>query len=253
MTGEGKYIYCIIGSDEARDFGPIGIGGRGDIVSTISYRDLSVVMSDSPVTKYVLSRENLMAHERVIEKVMENYTVLPVRFCTIAASAEEVRSLLRKRYTEFKHLLRDMDDKIELGLKAFWKKMDLIFGEITKENGGIRRLKEKMAARPSNQTYSDMISLGKIVKEALQEKKEAEAGKIMGIFKRTSVDFRINENHGDNMFLNAAFLVDRGREKEFDNLLDEIRENHNERIKLSYVGPVPPFNFVNIVVEWDNG
>lgn len=253
MTGEGKYIYCIIGSDEARDFGPIGIGSQGNLVSTISYRDISGVISDSPVTKYVLSRENLIAHEKVIEKVMENYTVLPVRFCTIATSAEEIRSLLRKRYTEFKHLLKDMDHKIELGLKAFWENMDQIFREIVKENERIRRLKENIVARPSGQTYTNKISLGKMIQEALQIKKEAEARKVMGIFKRVSFDFHVNESHGDNMFLNAAFLVDKSREKEFDSLAAEFRANHNGRIKLNYVGPVPPFNFVNIVIEWDKG
>jgi len=120
MPGEGKYVYCIIESNEGRNFGPIGIGERGDIVSTIGYNDISAVISSSPMTKYVINRENMMAHERVIEVVMKDYTVLPVRFCTIASSAEEVRTLLRRRYSEFKGLLRDMDNKVEMGLKAIW-------------------------------------------------------------------------------------------------------------------------------------
>ncbi len=90
MSQEGKYLYCIIGANEGRNFGPIGIGNRDDVVSTIGYRDLSGVISNSPMAKYVISRENLMAHEKVIEKVMQDYTVLPVRFCTIATSAEEI-------------------------------------------------------------------------------------------------------------------------------------------------------------------
>ena len=47
MAGEGKYIYCIIATNEGRSFGPIGIGGRGDIVSTIGYEGLSAVISNS--------------------------------------------------------------------------------------------------------------------------------------------------------------------------------------------------------------
>jgi hypothetical protein len=52
------------------------------------------------------------------------------------------------------------------------------------------------------------------------------------------------------MFLNAAFLVDKGREKEFDNRVDELERSYGDRVKFKYVGPVPPFNFVNIVVKW---
>ena len=97
MVEEGKYIYCIIGTNEGRNFGPIGIGGRGDIVSTIGYEDLSAVISNFPLDKYVVNKENLIAHEKVVEEVMKNYTVLPMRFCTVASSAEEVRNLLRKK------------------------------------------------------------------------------------------------------------------------------------------------------------
>src|SRR4030042_270299 len=117
LMKEGKYIYCIIETKIERNFGPIGIGGRGDEVSAISYRDLGMVISNSPMTKYVISRENLLALERVVDEVMKEFTVLPVRFCTIASSADEMRNLLDSRYREFKNLLRDMDHKIELGTK----------------------------------------------------------------------------------------------------------------------------------------
>jgi len=123
MAKEGKYIYCIIGGNEGRNFGPIGIGKRGDIVSTIGLNDISAVISSSVVTKYVINPENLTAHEKVIEEVMKDYTVLPLRFCTIANSAEEIRTFLRRRYGEFKGMLRDMDNKVELGLKGRWTNM----------------------------------------------------------------------------------------------------------------------------------
>jgi hypothetical protein len=139
LMEEGKYIYCIIETKAERNFGPIGIGGSGDEVTTLSHKDLSMVISNSPMTKYVVSQENLLAHEKVIEEVMKEFTVLPVRFCTIASSVDEVRNLLDRRYREFKNLLRDMDHKVELGVKALWKNMHTIFKEIVQENQGIKR------------------------------------------------------------------------------------------------------------------
>ncbi|MDP2279985.1 MAG: GvpL/GvpF family gas vesicle protein, partial [Nitrospirota bacterium] len=65
MIKEGKYIYCIIGTKQERHFDPIGIGGRGDEVSTIGYDDLSMVVSGHPMTKFVVNRENMLAHEKV--------------------------------------------------------------------------------------------------------------------------------------------------------------------------------------------
>jgi len=128
MEKEGKYIYCIIATSQERNFGPIGIGERGDDVLTIGYNDLSMVMSNHPIVKFVVNRENMLAHEKVIEEVMKEFDgVLPVRFGTIASSADEIRNLLDRRYREFKTLLRDMDHKVELGVKGIWKDMDVIF------------------------------------------------------------------------------------------------------------------------------
>ena len=250
MAKEGKYVYCIIESNEGRNFGPIGIGQRGDIVSTIGFDDISTVISSSPMTKYVINRENMTAHEKVIEEVMKDYTVLPVRFCTIAASAEEVRTLLRRRYSEFKGLLRDMDNKVEMGLKALWKDMNRIFHEIAEENQEVRRLKKKAGGKPGKTDNKLKITLGKAVKGALEAKKVGEAEKILSTFKRTAVDVRTNDVFGDNMFLNAAFLIDRSREKEFDFMVEDLVEKYKDQANFKYVGPAPPFNFVNIVVKW---
>ncbi|MCG2820283.1 MAG: GvpL/GvpF family gas vesicle protein, partial [Candidatus Atribacteria bacterium] len=95
MEKEGKYIYCIIDTKQERNFGPIGIGGRGDEVLTIGYDDLSMIVSSCPMTKFIVSRENMLAHMRVIEKVMNEFdSVLPVRFGTVAFNADEIRNLL---------------------------------------------------------------------------------------------------------------------------------------------------------------
>ncbi len=249
MMEEGKYIYCIIEGREGRNFGPIGIGRRGDVVSTIGYEDLSAVISNFPMGKYVVSKENLITHEKVVEEVMKDYTVLPMRFCTVASSAEEVRGLLRKRYSELKGLLKDMDNKIELGVKAFWKDMKVIFQEIVDENKKIRPFKERIAKKSFKESYAGRISLGKMVKAALEAKKDEEGRRIINVLKRISYDFRINETRGDEMLINAAFLMDRAREKEFDNRMDELDEKYSQRIRFKYIGPTPPYNFVNLSLK----
>ena len=250
MAKEGQYVYCIIGSNEGRNFGPIGIGQRGDIVSSIGFNDISAVISSSPMTKYVINRENMTTHEKVIEEVMKDYTVLPVRFCTIAASAEEIRNLLRRRYSEFKGLLRDMDNKVEMGLKAVWKDVSRVFQEIGEENKEVRKLKKNARSKSGEGDLNQKISLGKAVKAALEAKKTSEGKQVLNTFKRSAVDVRTNDVFGDSMFLNAAFLIDRTREKEFDYLVEDLVKKFDGRAKFKYVGPAPPFNFVNIVVKW---
>ncbi|MBI5232732.1 MAG: GvpL/GvpF family gas vesicle protein [Deltaproteobacteria bacterium] len=246
---EGNYIYCIIGTDQTINYGPLGIGGRGDMVSTLDYQGIACVVSRSSLTDYILNRENLMAHQLVIEKAMKGHTVLPVRFSTIAASAEDIRGFLRKRHVEFRNLLLDMDNKVELGLKVMWKDMSPVFGDIANANKEIKRLKDKIDARPVEKTYNDRISLGRLVKEGLAKKKEDDAEDILSVLNPIAVDMRTNKLHGDNMLLNAAFLVDGKMAKEFDSRVQGLGENLGGNMRFKYVGPVPPYNFVNIVIE----
>lgn len=229
-TPEGQYVYCVIETGGARNFGPIGIGERGDAVITIAYRDLSTVVSSVPMNKYVVSSKTISAHERVIEMVMKDYTVLPVRFYTVAPNAEDIRNLLRRRYPEFKRLLREMDNKVELGLKCLWRDMNTVLKEVVEES--------------KNRNATDQI-----IKLALQDKKAREGEPIIQPLRKISGNFCLNQTYGDDMLMNAAFLVDKSREKEFDNEVARLAAQYEGRIMFKYIGPAPPYSFVNIAIE----
>lgn len=255
MEREGKYIYCIIDTKQERNFGSIGIGGRGDDVLTIGYNNLSMVVSNHPIAKLVVSRENMLAHQKILEKVMGEFdSVLPARFGTIASNADEIRNLLDRRYTEFKNALKDMDHKVELGVKGLWIDMSAIFKEITEENKEIKRLKEKIQNDSNKKNIQAKMEVGKMVERALTKKKEKEAEEIVDALRKMAFDHKLNKTIGDEMFMNAAFLVDKGREKEFDNIMDDLGKEYKHRVKFMYVGPLPPYNFVNITIypeEWE--
>jgi hypothetical protein len=254
MEKEGKYIYCIIETKQQRNFGPIGIGGRGDEVLTIGYDDLSMVVSSYLLTKFTANKDNMLTHQKVIEQVMLEYDgVLPVRFGTIATSADEVRNLLDRRCREFKTALRDIDHKIELGVKGMWNNMETIFDEIVQENEAIRNLKKSIEKQNGNDRQARM-NVGQLVKQALDKKKEKQAEDVVERLRRTSIEHKLNKTIGDEMFMNAAFLTDKGREKEFDNIMDDLSNELEDRMEFLYAGPLPAFNFVNIVIypqEWE--
>ena len=228
MEREGKYIYCIIGTGEEKNLGPIGIGGRNDEVTTCCYQDIGMVISNHPFVRLAVNRRNTVAHETVVERVMEEFSVLPVRFCTLATDVEEIRDLLAARYREFKDLLEDMDRKIELNIKGLWKNM----GKVS--------LQTKM-------------SIGTLVENALSEKKKKEMDHIIETFGATAATHKRNSTIGDEMFMNAAFLIDKGREKEFDDRINELSEKYEDRIKFIYAGPFPPYNFANITIYPEEG
>ena len=84
---------------------------------------------------------------------------------------------------------------------------------------------------------------------SLAAKRTRDGEEILAGLNRLAVNRRLNRTTGDRMLLNAAFLVDRAREHEFDAEVNRLDRRHGGRIKFTYVGPVPPYNFVNLTLR----
>lgn len=255
MTQVGKYLYCIIRCSEERSFDDVApIGDANGPVHTIPHNGLAVAVSDSPVEEYESTRTNMLAHERVQERVMQEFTLLPVRFSTVtrgSSPVQDVQKLLQKRGREFDGLLAEMEGKVELGLKALWRDEKAIFEEIVAANPPIRRLRDSLRREPAEVVRFKGIPLGEMVKKALEQKKSGEAADILGPLRRVASRVQENDIILDRMIVNAAFLVDEGRQGEFDRAVSKLDGELEQRVLLKYVGPVPPYNFVNIVVNWE--
>ena len=252
MHSEGIYIYGIIAATQRREFGPLGIGQRGDTVYTLHYQDLAAIVSRSPIVKYAVTRENSLAHARVVEKAMEDGTVLPVRFCTIAENEEMIiEKVLINRYQELMDLLQGMAGKIELGVRARWTDLDAIFAEIVEENTAIKLLKEALLHEKNEQReYAGKVKIGQLVQNALKEKRNRETTELLETLKPLSLACKENQIYGDMNLVNAAFLISKEQESAFDSKMQELEKVYGERKKLKYVGPVAPYNFVEIIVNW---
>lgn len=245
---EDKYIYCIIDEGKVQAFGPIGIGGRGDELYTVCFNDIAAVVSNSPIKKYSVSRENLIPHERAIEEVMKTHVVLPVRFATVAEDEEKVKKILEREHDKFVDLLKDIEGKKELGLKAIFKE-DVIYKDILEKYKDIKVLKEKIAALPLEKTYFQRAKIGEMVEAALEKEKEIHKEDILSVLSPLSIEFKINNTYGERMIINAAFLVEKDKEAEFDQKVQGLQDKYGEGIKFKYVGTLPPFNFINLTIN----
>ena len=242
---EGKYVYCIIESEVARRFGPIGIGGRKDEVYTIHYGGLAAVVSDTPVKPYDPTRENALAHEHVNDTVVKEFTVIPMSFGTVFVSEQNVVEFLKDTADALRDVLQKMKDKMEFGLKVNWEP-ETVMKEVEQEREDIRRLKEEIMSNRLASTYFARMQLGRLIEQAMNEKSDSYVREIYDHLRDCAIASRHNKPIGDKMILNASFLVERGRTDDFDGKIQEIAQRYDGRLRFLYTGPWPPYNFVNI-------
>jgi len=239
----GKYVYCIIQTGEPRRFGPVGIGSEPAEVHTVNYKEIAAVVSDTPLEVYDPTRENVLAHERVNEVVMRDFTVIPMSFSTVFKTSEDIVELLRSAYDAFRDVLVKMQDKLEFGLKVVWE-TETIIREIEKDDENLRLLRQEISHQKGS-TYFARMQYGRLVDSLLQERSERLVSEIVNTLSTVSVASRTNKPIGDKMILNGAFLVARDREPDFDAKVKEIDARY-ENLIFKYTGPWPPYNFVNI-------
>jgi hypothetical protein len=242
-VNEGKYVYCVIKSERSLSFGLLGIGPEPAEVHTVHYRDIAAIVSNTPMVVQDPTRDNVLAHQRVNETVMQQHTVIPMSFGTVFKTHDDIMELLRSAYEAFTDVLNKMQDKFEFGLKVLWDR-DQIIREIESEDEDIRRLKGEISSQKGS-TYFARMQYGRLIDAALQARSERYVGEIFEALRNVSVESRSNKPIGDRMIMNAAFLVARNLEDDFDARVKDIGQRY-DKLTFKYTGPWPPYNFVNI-------
>ena len=243
-SSRAKYAYCIIRTAVNKGFGKIGIGTPSSNVYTITFKNLGAVVSDTPFIRYEPNEENALAHERVVEKVMEDHTVLPVRFGTIFKDEKNVRTMLVRAYSQFLSELRRLDGKVEIGLKVFWKPHEAI--REAEKNPSIQRLKQAIPSQSTGLAYLMRKKLDESVKAELNRKADAYSGRIYRTLRKQTIEAKLLKPIG-HMILNATFLVPRDRMQVFGDEVKRLKEEFEAKgPEFLLSGPWPPYNFVTL-------
>lgn len=113
------YLYAITGESPS-DLTGLGPGLQAQPVRAVASDGLTAIVSDHPDGEVPPSEADLWAHERVVEGLMTDYAVLPMRFGSLLDDDAAVRALLSARAAELRAGLRHVAGAIELGVRAAW-------------------------------------------------------------------------------------------------------------------------------------
>lgn len=252
MKNDYKYIYGVIGENRERSFGRIGIVNHEEVY-LIGFNDISAVVSNSCVNSFDSNKKdvllnNLLVHQSVIEKVMEDYSIIPVKFATFVNDEIEVKEFLCKGYSEFKEILEEIKDKIEFDIVAMWDR-DKIFSHILNENEEIQRMQEEISKNSADEAHSKKIELGKKVQLALYEKRNKYEKEILEYLRGEIIDCCKHDVLNDIMVMNISFLIHKKNEEKFDQKIKELDKKYNQMMNFRCIGPLPPYSFKTIEVK----
>lgn len=194
--------------------------------------------------------ELFQAHEQVIDVLMQDSTVIPLKFGTILKNEESALQMLQEHEDQFKHLLAKFKGKIEWGVKVYANKQ-LLLNQIeqvedTFTDGGEKQAKlskgtayllgKKKAQELQNNVKNRLAQIAKEIFQALE--KEASEAKINKISSQN-----VNEKK-EEMILNTVLLVEKLKEDHFLQHGKRVAEKYaSVGVGLEFSGPWPPYNF----------
>jgi hypothetical protein len=181
---------------------------------------------------------------------MKQFTVLPVRFSTISEHDDEagILRILENDFKKFDEMLDKMEGKKELGLKILANEA-AIYESILEKYDDIRTLRGKLINLPVDKTHYQRMKIGEMVAEALKKETENFKNLILDVLNPLSEDQKLNDNYGEMMILNAAFLIKNSSEPAFDKAVNDLDAKFGHLMTFRYVGTLPPYNFVNLTIN----
>lgn len=279
MNTLGKYIYGVINSNIEEFFSLDGITALGSrkagafaesyplksptgVVNsskicrgayTISFRDISAVVSDSEIIDYSHAPKDTLArllvcHQQVIEKLMTNHTIIPMRLGTFANDDEEVRQILNKGYRTIKDIFERIKNCIEIDVVATFSDFNSFLQEVS-ESDEIKQLKQSLLSKKGGVTVDDQMKIGVLIKKQSDKKKSEFANEIQTTLNEVTDNFKAHDLMDDKMVLNTAFLLHASRQKDFEQRVDQINNKFEEKLNFRCVGPLPPYSFYTLEVK----
>jgi hypothetical protein len=242
-----KYVYGVVRTGGKSRPRTQGIGKKQ--VRVVDADGLGALTSDVPPGNLEAGREELLAHSRVLERAVEQGTVLPMQFGVVMPDESAVREqLLDPHRGELEAQLEEMEDKFEVNLKGIYDER-ILLTEVVNDEPEVAKLREALQGQSADASHFERIRLGELIAGAVDEKRARDADQLLDRLAKHAVAVEVGEPVHERMALNASFLIERSSQKDFDAELDRIADEQGGRIRFKYTGPLAPHSFVELAME----
>jgi hypothetical protein len=190
-------------------------------VRAVASGDLAAVVG--PVATREVTADALWEHERIVEALMDDRDVLPVRYGTCVPDEAAAARAVADNHDAFAASLESVRGAVELAVRVF----------------PARSARPGPAPRPEPMTGTEYLrARGRMAAE------ESDATAIvhepLARVARAATVARVTR---PGELLRAAYLVDRGGARAFSARVAEIQAD-TPRLRISCTGPWPPYSFV---------
>jgi hypothetical protein len=192
-----------------------------DIASLRAIATRELVAVCAPVEDHEVTSEVLWRYEQVVEALMDDRDVLPVRYGTRVPDEAAAARVLEANYDQLAERLEFVRGAAELSVRVL------------------------VQGRPSPRKVRGRASSGSEYLRARARETTAEADAVRAVHAPLSAAARATSLRTPGLsgeILRAAYLVDHERVESYGRLMAELQDA-NSALRLTCTGPWPPYSF----------
>jgi hypothetical protein len=216
-------------------------------VSLVETGDLAAIIGEKPEDDARATRDQALAHARVLEAAIVDAPVVPMRFGTIVEGGDEEvgGELLEAHQDEFSELLKRFENHVQMTLKVSYRE-DAVLREILDSEPEAAQLREQSRKGPESATRDAKVQLGELISTALEQRRERDSADILERLKPVSVSAVADPIESEFMAMNMPFLVERDQVEKFEDAVEEVAGERQARMEFVLRGPMPVFSFLEM-------
>lgn len=246
-TQRAKILYALCAGDgKAGSYNVRGIGSA--MVYGIDHEGLRAVVSETQIQRIRPERRNITAHQSVLHHLMEENTVLPMRFGVVARNTDAVCALLETNRVSIKEQIDRVKGRVEMSLRVSWDIAN-IYEYFIATHPVLREARDEVWLRSDTVRRDQKIELGRLYESLRSSERKECAEKVTEILQDYCEDIIENKVKKEKDVMNLACLVDRKNLDEFVKGVFKASKLFDNIYLFDYTGPWAPHNFVTLDLQ----
>ncbi len=239
--GMSLYVYGIARADAPPQSTPIGLLDQPTY--WLPAGPLAAIVSACPGKAMRAERKNIIASQRVLNRLNAEVDLLPMAFGTVADSEAALCEFLSAFQEGLLAQLQKVSGAIEMSLRLSLDVADPI-AYLVARTPELQAARMRAFERQRPASYDEKLRLGQLCDMHLRRFRDSLAAQILAAVGPRCVETAVLAARTENEIANLAMLVARDGQDSFEAAVREAAATFDDDLVFSIAGPSPPHNFV---------